>query len=366
MVETQGPTVDAVSIAFGVLTLVTISLRLWARIFVVKSLGIDDYLICVAALLSWGFIATTLASVRYGLGSHISDVEEHYGADDLITYAQIVWLSSLFYNACLGFIKVSALALYMRLGDRTLRRLAIIMIAVVTCQASANVLAALFQCTPISAAWDKTAGETYKCIDINAFYLANAAVNIFTDLLTYSLPIPLALKLQMPLRQRIGLAVILCLGLFYIPQMLVSTDATWAIAGAMYWSVIETNIGILSASIPSWKVLAKRYVPRLLGSSNGRGGTSGKYNTGSGAYHLSSMGGGGGGGGVGTAKAIRLPSTSATHETEVGVAKKSFGAHVGKRGVVTRDDSSDEEALFTPTGRIGVKTEISMKFEEQK
>lgn len=42
MVETQGPTVDAVSIAFGVLTLVSISLRLWARIFVVKSLGIDD------------------------------------------------------------------------------------------------------------------------------------------------------------------------------------------------------------------------------------------------------------------------------------------------------------------------------------
>lgn len=99
----------------------------------------------------------------------------------------------------------------MRLGDRTLRRCAIIMIGVVTCQASGNVLAAIFQCSPVSAAWDKT-GE-YKCININAFYLANAAVNIFTDLLTYSLPIPLALKLQMPLRQRIGLAVILCLGL---------------------------------------------------------------------------------------------------------------------------------------------------------
>lgn len=99
----------------------------------------------------------------------------------------------------------------MRLGDRTLRRLAMVMIGVVSCQASANVLAAIFQCSPISAAWDKT-GE-YKCIDINAFYLANAAVNIFTDLLTYSLPIPLALKLQMPLRQRIGLAVILGLGL---------------------------------------------------------------------------------------------------------------------------------------------------------
>lgn len=155
-------------------------------------------------------IGTTKA-VRYGLGSHIADVLKFHPAGDLVTYGEIIWLSSIFYNACLGFIKTSALALYMRLGDRTLRRLSIVMIGVVTCQASANVLVAIFQCTPISAAWNQTGDFT--CIDVNAFYLANAAVNIFTDLLTYSLPIPLAFKLQMPLRQRIGLAVILGLGL---------------------------------------------------------------------------------------------------------------------------------------------------------
>lgn len=132
--------------------------------------------------------------------------------------------------------------------------------------------------------------------------------------------------------------------------MLTSTDSTWAITGAMYWSVIETNIGILSASIPSWKVLAKRYIPRLLGSSGRE--TSAKNNSG---FHLSSMGASG-------SKSTRLHT--GTHEVEVG-RRKSFGAHVGKRSGVTRDDSSDEEALFTPTGRIGVKTEISMKFEEQ-
>ena len=53
----------------------------------------------------------------------------------------------------------------------------------------------------------------------------------------------------------------------YIPNMLYSEDQTYAITGAMYWSVIETNIGILAASIPSFKVIAKRYSPRLLGSS---------------------------------------------------------------------------------------------------
>lgn len=32
----------------------------------------------------------------------------------------------------------------------------------------------------------------------------------------------------------------------------------------MYWSVIEVNIGILAASIPSYKALVKKYFPFLL------------------------------------------------------------------------------------------------------
>ena len=56
------------------------------------------------------------------------------GPDNFTAYMHIVWLSSIFYNACLGFIKVSVLALYMRLEDKSLRRLAIVMLGVVICQ----------------------------------------------------------------------------------------------------------------------------------------------------------------------------------------------------------------------------------------
>lgn len=132
----------------------------------------------------------------------------------MVRYSQIVWLSSIFYNACLGFIKVSVLSLYRRLRDPTLSKLSVILMGVIICQATANVLVCIFQCSPIQGAWDITIPPTeLKCIDINAFYLANAAVNIFTDLLTYTLPIPLVTKLQMPRRKKIGVAVILCLGL---------------------------------------------------------------------------------------------------------------------------------------------------------
>ena len=177
------------------------------------------------------------------------------------------------------------LALYARLGDSSLRIMAIVMIALVACQAVANVLVCIFQCDPIPAAWDQTILNK-RCVNINAFYLANAATNITTDVITYCLPWNTVRKLQVPKRQKMAVATMLGLGLFacvssiiritYIPQMLTSDDPTWVITGAMYWSVIEINIGILAASIPSFKSLAKRYLPRLLGSSyNSKGGPTG-------------------------------------------------------------------------------------------
>jgi len=171
-------------------------------------------LMILAAVFSWAFIVITIMAVQHGLGSHI-EVVILRGNQNLIEYAQIIWMSSIFYNSCLGFIKTSVLALYARLGDPTLRRLALIMIGVVGCQASANVLTCIFQCSPVAAAWDLSITNK-TCVNINAFYLANAALNIVTDLLAYSLPIRLVLKLQMPFKQKIILCVMMFLGLLYV------------------------------------------------------------------------------------------------------------------------------------------------------
>ncbi|KAJ0166896.1 hypothetical protein CTA2_5349 [Colletotrichum tanaceti] len=361
MAESQSGTVVTVTVIFAVLTFIVVALRVWARAILVRSFGPDDVLIILAALLSWAFVAATIRATNLGLGSHMAQVTER-GADNFVLYLQTVWLSSIFYNACLGLVKVSALALYMRLGDFTLRRLAAVMLAVVGCQAGANVLVCIFQCSPVRAAYDMAIlAADRKCIDINAFYLANAAVNILTDILTYTLPIPLVIKLQVPKQQKVGLGVILCLGLFacissiiritFIPDMLVNEDATWAIAQPMYWSVIETNIGILAASIPSMKVIAKRYAPRLLGtSSNGHGGSASNgrqsgFRMMSGSDNLKSGSNGEKSGGT----ALRS------------LSKSGFNTQIDHDDV----DNSSEEALNNPpSGKIRVQTQVSMQYDE--
>lgn len=40
--ETRGPTVTAVAVSFAVISFLAIFLRLWSRIFVVRTFGADD------------------------------------------------------------------------------------------------------------------------------------------------------------------------------------------------------------------------------------------------------------------------------------------------------------------------------------
>ncbi|KNG82727.1 putative integral membrane protein [Aspergillus nomiae NRRL 13137] len=277
--DSKGPTVIAVAVTFAVWTFIIMCLRLFSRVFVLQKMGLDDCLIVCACLTSWAFSAVTVVSVKYGLGSHIGDVDPN----KMETYAMVVWISSMCYLATLGFVKSSVCLFYTRLGDRLLTRLSMCMLGVIVAQASSFVLVAAFQCRPIEKAWKSTLPGT--CVNINVFYLANAALNILTDIMTYTLPLPVIFKLQVPVKQKVALGFILCIGLFacvssiiritYIPAMLSDPDATWVIAEAMYWSVIEINVGIFASSIPSFKAIASRFIPRLIGEYSRDKGYSG-------------------------------------------------------------------------------------------
>ncbi|KAI9704141.1 MAG: hypothetical protein M1836_007002 [Candelina mexicana] len=267
---TQTAAIHGVCIAFAIVSGLAICLRLYGRIFVARAIGSDD-------------------AEHYGMGHHIETVPQA----NFPTYLKVVWLGSLFYNACLGCIKASVLALYARLGDPALRRLSLFMIGVIAAQALSSVLTCIFQCKPVNGVWDPTVTHM-KCVNISAFYLANAALNILTDFLTYTLPLRLVWQLQMPRRQKTGVALMLCLGLFacissiiritFVPRLLSSHDGTYAIAPAQYWSVIETNIGILAASIPSFKAVANRWLPRLLNTGSYNEAPGGSSNLGSGPW----------------------------------------------------------------------------------
>lgn len=141
----------------------------------------------------------------------------------------------------------------------------------------------------------------------------------------------------------------------FVPSMLVSKDPTWAIGPPMYWSVIETNIGILAASIPSFKPIARRYLPRIIGeySTGGRSypGASSSRNFGK----ISNTGGEWSG---------SMPMKPVYNRD--GVTTTVITSRGDDLGGITKTDSGSEQSLVSNTGKITQSTHISQKVENSR
>jgi hypothetical protein len=119
-------------------------------------------------------------------------------------------------------------------------------------------------------------------------YHANAALNITTDLLVAALPVRQLWRLQIALKQKIALLVILTLGWFVVIISIIRLyflilvakhpeDQTWFSGPAAYWSALEVNLAIVCASTPALKPLIVSIIP-IFGT---RFGTSKRSNKGS-------------------------------------------------------------------------------------
>jgi hypothetical protein len=128
--------------------------------------------------------------------------------------------------------------------------------------------------------------------------------------------------------------------------MLTSADATYAISGAMYWSVIETNVGIFAASIPSFKAIASRFLPRFIGEySSGR-----KYGPWSGNTDARKYGSG-------------FTRVTDPNQITMGTMNGKEDAGMGTQIGATVNDNSSEDRIIIPDGKIFTQTEIETTVE---
>lgn len=133
-------------------------------------------------------------------------------------FLQAIYNCAIFYNATLGFVKLSVLCLYRRIlrgvSSKKLKIANWIVFGIVGLNTSINVGLACFQCRPIDAAFDLTIeGE---CINTNAFYLGNAITGIITDTLVYTLSIPIIKPLNMEQKKKILTLLTLLVGALYV------------------------------------------------------------------------------------------------------------------------------------------------------
>lgn len=136
-----------------------------------------------------------------------------------------------------------------------------------------------------------------NCINTTAFFYSTSSINIIVDIWLLGLPIQTLLKIQRPKREKFGLIFVFGLGILSLIFSIVrlhairiyteSTDPFYDSVAINLWSIIEFNIGIWCASIPSLRIIlirrAASHASRSAGTykyhSSGRSGDKGLGNS---------------------------------------------------------------------------------------
>ena len=110
-------------------------------------------------------------------------------------------------------MKISILFFYLRVfPKKCFRVLCWLMIAFCTANMLVFVLVTIFQCKPISFAWQRTSIREGSCVNYNAAAWANAGVNILHDFLIVVLPLQELRALQLSKMKKVGVYAMFSIG----------------------------------------------------------------------------------------------------------------------------------------------------------
>ncbi|KAF5981272.1 monocarboxylate transporter [Fusarium bulbicola] len=183
---------------------------------------------------------------------------------------------------CNGLTKSSLLTFYLQVSpQKWFRRAIFVTIAFVVLYTIIIASLLLFGCQPRETAWDPYLFASGKCIDYAVMYIIIAVANIISDIILFVIPMPMIVRLKMPLGQKIGLGIMLGIAtitvttsiirMIYLPSLLGALDIPWIAAPANVWSFVEVNLFIICGCMPTFRKFFKRFAPKWMGSSSDSG-----------------------------------------------------------------------------------------------
>lgn len=183
------------------------------------------------------------------------------------------YLDQIFYKLTINLTKLSILFLYLRIfSQRWFRLTCYACIILVAGYAIASILVTIFQCTPVARVFDKKLPGT--CINITAFWYANAIYNILTDLVILASVPGVVWSLSLSTRQRMGLTMVFGLGIFVFATSILRTttldpaskalDTTFGTLKSTMWTTIEANTAVVCACLPMIRTPIQKLFPKIL------------------------------------------------------------------------------------------------------
>lgn len=264
----RGPALATTIIIFDVLATISVLARMYVRSRIVKQIGLDDVFI-VLSLTTWIVAGAFIAfAIRHGLGRHAYYLSPTPDLSADFTQAWKWQLLTEWESAfSLLFTRISVCLFLLRIfgAVRQWRRILYCALAFITVTNIPFAIIVITECAPMRKSWDPSIHG--KCVSRGVVEFAaygSAVVSAISDWILSSLPILCMWKVQMRPRLKAGICVLMAMGFFSgicaicrtaLTRALFGNDLTWDVFGYDLAGILEQDIGIVAACIPTLKPL---------------------------------------------------------------------------------------------------------------
>ncbi|CAJ2511284.1 Uu.00g069090.m01.CDS01 [Anthostomella pinea] len=233
--------------------------------------------------------ATQLAKTRTLTAEEIAQFE--FGSREELA----AWYS---YTALIWCLKGTMLCFFKRMTmGSTHNKLVNWLMGACAASYAAVFLTVTFGCFPYHHNWQVVPDPGDKCTFKLQNFLVTVTLNVITDAAILCIPLPLLWKLQIPLKKKLVIGLLLSSGLFVISaaiiRVVLTLSANPSALNINRWGVRETIVGIISVNIPILRPLFSRSFwnssPITSSGSHSKGGKGGTTTAGGqGPYEMAS------------------------------------------------------------------------------
>ncbi|KAJ5807364.1 hypothetical protein N7447_010820 [Penicillium robsamsonii] len=242
--------------------------RLYARAFIVKKIGLDDALAIITLVFYITFVVLSIILINLGSGRHIEYIQYVLSPDTVRDTEVLDFVAHILYTTALFLCRLSGLAFYYRLTARSTKlHLSIIIAAPLLLAAYLpQLLLLIFHCQPVTGLWPyewQVEPKTYKCLSWGLVYSVNSGLSLACDLLMFAIPAALIKGLHVSLQKKIKLSLVMFPGVLVIVISVVrvwlvavgqwDSDGSWAYNPMMCVENAEIAATLVALSVPALK-----------------------------------------------------------------------------------------------------------------
>ncbi|KAF1345029.1 hypothetical protein BDV97DRAFT_379093 [Delphinella strobiligena] len=268
--ETRDPQAIGAIIFLLCFTTIVLVLRVFSRVFLVKSFGLDDGLAIFGFVLFVAFTAMGLVLIKEGSGRHLEYIQYILTPEEVDLTEINDYAAHLIYTTALFVCRLSGLAFYYRLCIRHQVLLRIVIAATVFLVSAflPQFFLILLHCSPTTGLWPyawQTWTPTYTCLPWGVVYVTNSALSLVCDFIIFTIPIAIITMIKLSKERKVMLAFVLLPGTFVIAiscvRLWLCVVGQWRDDGSWYYNpqiaieVAEIGGTLIALSIPGLKAL---------------------------------------------------------------------------------------------------------------